>query len=94
MSSIVEMTNERPIIVLGAGVIGLTTAIRLLKSKQAKHPIHIVADHWPEDGLDPRYASLAAGAHHLSFAADDDLRQRKWDRKSKLKIQVLNPVAG
>ena len=79
------MSNPRPIIVIGAGIIGLTTAIRLTESPlytQHHHPIHIIADHLHSDPLDPRYASTLAGAHHLSFADDNDERQRRWDRTS------------
>ncbi|WWC91071.1 uncharacterized protein L201_006012 [Kwoniella dendrophila CBS 6074] len=77
--------TERPIIILGAGIIGLTTAIRLLESSlyQDKNiPVHIIADHLPNDPLDPKYASTIAGAHHLSFADDDDERQRRWDKRT------------
>lgn len=77
------------IVVLGAGIIGLTTAVRLLESPLCSsnnggggYDVHIIASHWPDDALDPRYASSAAGAHHLSFADDEDHRQRKWDRRS------------
>lgn len=67
--------------VLGCGIIGLTTAIRLVES--GKHPrVHILADHLPLDELDPQYASSAAGAHHLSFASDKDLRQRYLDART------------
>ncbi|WVQ92945.1 hypothetical protein IAU59_000006 [Kwoniella sp. CBS 9459] len=75
----------RPIVVIGAGVIGLTTAVRLAESHvytQSKHPIHILADHLPSDPLDPYYASTIAGAHHLSFADDKDSRQRRWDSRT------------
>ena len=80
------------IVVLGCGVIGLTTAVRLLESfvasstsGKSSRPIevHIVADHFPDDPLDARYASTAAGAHHLSFADDGDHRQRRWDSRSE-----------
>jgi len=79
--------QPRPIVILGAGIIGLTTAIRLLDSsicQRNDRPIHILADHLPSDPLDANYASTLAGAHHLSFAADDDERQRRWDRISTL----------
>jgi glycine/D-amino acid oxidase-like deaminating enzyme len=85
------MPESRPIIVLGAGVIGLTTAIRLLDSPLCTihhHPIHIIADHMPSDPLDVRYASTLAGAHHLSFADDGDERNRRWDRTSWSRIPL------
>ncbi|WWD21284.1 hypothetical protein CI109_105768 [Kwoniella shandongensis] len=79
------ISSERPYIILGAGVIGLTTAVRLLESpyyQSTKPSVHIIADHLPNDPLDARYASTIAGAHHLSFADDIDERQRGWDRKT------------
>lgn len=57
----------------------MTTAIRLL---EAEYPVIIVASQIPGDALSPHYASSAAGAHHLSFAADDDKRQQGLDRRT------------
>ncbi|TYJ57682.1 hypothetical protein B9479_001536 [Cryptococcus floricola] len=74
--------EERPLVIIGAGIIGLTTAVRLLESQSYQRqprPIHILADHLPNDPLDAKYASTIAGAHHLSFADDGDQRQRRWD---------------
>lgn len=65
-----------PIIVLGAGCIGLTTAIRL---RERGFPVLVLAHHLPGDPLDATYASPIAGAHHLSFADDNDWRQRALD---------------
>lgn len=79
-------STQAPIVVLGAGIIGLTTAVRLLESASVrikKIPVHIIADHLPNDPLDARYASTIAGAHHLSFADDDDTRQSQADRRSE-----------
>ena len=53
--------------------------MRLLESG---YPVLLLADHLPEDALDPRYASTAAGAHFLSFAANDDWRQRFLDQRT------------
>ncbi|BEI79947.1 hypothetical protein CcaverHIS002_0104760 [Cutaneotrichosporon cavernicola] len=76
-------TEQRPLLILGAGVIGLTTAVRLLESpSSAGRKVHIIADHHSTDGLDARYASSIAGAHHLSFADDADKRQRRWDMRT------------
>jgi D-amino-acid oxidase len=69
-------------ITIGSGIIGLTTAIRLLQS-QPNIPAHIIAERLPGDPIHPEYASTCAGAHHLSFAADGDERQSRWDRRSK-----------
>lgn len=78
--------SSRPVVVIGAGIIGLTTVVCLLESqyyRQYHPPIHIIADHLPNDPLDAKYASTIAGAHHLSFADDGDGRQRNWDLKSE-----------
>lgn len=88
------MTPPRPIVILGAGVIGLTTAVRLLEAPLNTHPVHIIADHLPADALNPRYASTIAGAHHLSFADDGDERQRRWDRRSELSGARLRDAEG
>lgn len=75
------VADNNPTIVLGCGIIGLTTGIRIVET--GKHPrVYILADHLPLDQLDPHYASSAAGAHHLSFAADKDLRQRYLDART------------
>jgi len=66
-------------IVVGAGIIGLTTSIRLL---EGSFHVICVAEDIPGDPLTPRYASTAAGAHHLSFAADDDERQQGVDKRT------------
>ncbi|KAL7423619.1 hypothetical protein Q5752_001200 [Cryptotrichosporon argae] len=79
------MSAPSPIVVLGAGIIGLTAAVRILESdlcKTGQHPVHIIADHLPDDPLDAYYASTIAGAHHLSFADDNNERERRWDRKT------------
>ncbi|KAF5374960.1 hypothetical protein D9758_000239 [Tetrapyrgos nigripes] len=71
--------SSRPVLVCGFGVIGLTSAIRLL---QGGYKVIVVAEHLPGDPLTAIYASTAAGAHHLSFAADDDARQQALDRRT------------
>ncbi|TNY24248.1 FAD dependent oxidoreductase [Rhodotorula diobovata] len=65
-----------PVIIVGAGCIGLATAVELLKRSW---PVLLLAHHLPGDPLAAEYASSAAGAHHLSFAASDDWRQRYLD---------------
>lgn len=85
-------SQSRPIVVLGAGIIGLSTAVRLLESlpiRRQGQAVHVVADHLPADPLDPMYASTIAGAHHLSFADDGDARQRRWDSKSESQLRWL-----
>ncbi len=56
------------ILVVGAGVIGLTTAIRLLRSKShsEQHTVTLLSSHFPTDSKDISYCSAWAGAHHVS----------------------------
>jgi D-amino-acid oxidase len=65
--------------VVGAGCVGLTTAVRLL---EAGYPVLVVAEHLPSHPLNARYASTSAGAHHLSFADNQDWRQRFLDQRT------------
>lgn len=64
---------------VGAGCVGLTTAVRLL---EAGYKVLVVAENLPSDPLQARYASTAAGAHHLSFADNKDWRQRFLDQRT------------
>ncbi|GAA5905429.1 hypothetical protein JCM6882_003157 [Rhodosporidiobolus microsporus] len=72
-----------PVIVVGAGCIGLTTGIELLRRG---YPVLLIAQHLVGDALDPVFASTAAGAHHLSFADNADWRQRWFDLKTFEKL--------
>ena len=65
--------------VIGAGCVGLTTALRCL---QAGYPVLVVAEHLPGGPLIANYASPTAGAHHLSFADNADWRQRFLDQRT------------
>ncbi|KAG8907549.1 hypothetical protein FRB99_003707 [Tulasnella sp. 403] len=59
------------VVVIGAGVIGLTTAIRTL---EAGFRVSIVAEHFPGDVKSIYYTSPWAGAHHVSHAEVGDLQ--------------------
>jgi D-amino-acid oxidase len=63
--------NHKHIVVVGAGVIGLTTAIRIQEAHDFA-AVTIIAEHFPTDPRSIRYASLWAGADHISFAQDDE----------------------
>ncbi|CAG8764816.1 23567_t:CDS:2, partial [Dentiscutata erythropus] len=67
------MLNKR-IVVLGAGVSGLTTATLLLQQEKGIK-VHLIAKYFPGD-LSGEYTSLWAGAHWLSRATKDEIRQQ------------------
>ncbi|KAG9547873.1 putative D-amino acid oxidase, partial [Aureobasidium melanogenum] len=73
-------------IILGAGVIGLTTALEL-HSRYPHSTITIIARFLPGD-RDATYTSPWAGANWLSVATDNG-RQESWDRITYLKFQQL-----
>jgi len=61
-------SEEKHIIIIGAGVTGLQTALSLLTSPSTSHyNITIIASHIPGD-LAPEYTSPWAGGHWRSHA--------------------------
>ncbi|KAH7102135.1 D-amino-acid oxidase [Auriculariales sp. MPI-PUGE-AT-0066] len=64
------------IVVLGAGVVGLSTAV---KAQDAGHTVTIVADILPGDPKSAEYTSPWAAAHHVSQATPEDKFQQELD---------------
>ncbi|KAJ7753957.1 D-amino-acid oxidase [Mycena maculata] len=58
------MANNLEVFVVGAGVVGLTTAIRAL---EAGYKVTIFAEIFPGDPKSIKYTSCWAGANHVSF---------------------------
>ncbi|KAE9570800.1 D-amino-acid oxidase [Colletotrichum fructicola] len=85
------MAATTNIVVLGAGVSGLTTA--LLLSKNKANSVTIVAKHMPGD-YDIEYASPWAGATFQPMSEEEDSRweRRTWPELSRLASSV--PEAG
>ncbi|POR36328.1 D-amino-acid oxidase [Tolypocladium paradoxum] len=79
------------IVLLGAGVSGLTTA--LLLSKSESYSVTVVAKHMPGD-YDIEYASPWAGANFqpMSSALNNRWERRTWPELSRLAASV--PEAG
>ncbi|KAF8067739.1 D-amino-acid oxidase [Lyophyllum atratum] len=71
--------ETKKIIVLGAGVIGLTTAIKIQET--GGYDVTIIAEILPSDPKSIKYTSHWAGAHHVSLAGNDT-RQRKMDQET------------
>lgn len=60
MTTPVDRANplKKNITVLGAGIIGLTTALKF--QQHGGYQVTILAEHFPKDGKSVKYASLSA----------------------------------
>ncbi|GAA5938352.1 hypothetical protein JCM3775_000870 [Rhodotorula graminis] len=67
----------RHVVVLGAGVVGLSTAIRLLEHG---YKVDVVARDLPDDPKSIAFTSPWAGAHHVSVATGSDMRMHEFDK--------------
>uniref|UniRef100_A0A060SXT9 ARAD1A14696p n=1 Tax=Blastobotrys adeninivorans TaxID=409370 RepID=A0A060SXT9_BLAAD len=74
---------SKQIVVVGAGVIGLSTALVLA---EAGYNIVVVASHFHEDGFSSGYTSLWAGAHFRPFPS----KSKTEFTESKLARETLN----
>lgn len=92
--------NEREIIIVGAGVIGLSVLYRLLddiKNTSTKYYITVISNHGPSlDGMtvtySPHYVSFFAGAHQRPFPSDykDDSKLTFQRRESLYTLDTFN----
>ncbi|CAZ85389.1 unnamed protein product [Tuber melanosporum] len=71
-------TEKKEIVVLGAGVIGLQTALTLLESG---YSVTIISKYWPGDEH-INYTSPKAGAHWRTHAGPDDLQGQRFDKET------------
>jgi D-aspartate oxidase len=71
--------NSKNVVVIGAGVIGLSTAIKV--QERGAYSITILAETFPTDSKCIKYTSHWAGAHHVSAPAAD-LRQQKLEKET------------
>ncbi|KAM0747430.1 FAD dependent oxidoreductase [Meredithblackwellia eburnea MCA 4105] len=78
--------TEGIVVVVGAGVIGLSTAITL---QQAGKKVMIVAEFMPGDPKHIRYTSCWAGAHHVSVAGPEDHQMHRFDMET---FQVMSKM--
>ncbi|TFK41512.1 D-amino-acid oxidase [Crucibulum laeve] len=81
----------KEIVVLGAGVIGLTTALKI--QNRGGYRVTIIAEVLPGDPKSVKYTSLWAGAHHVSVARTD-LRQREMDIETFNTMWELSASGG
>ncbi|KAF8906778.1 hypothetical protein CPB84DRAFT_1769607 [Gymnopilus junonius] len=80
-----NISQTKHVTVLGAGVIGLTTALKI--QKNGGYKVTIIAEHFPTDPKNIKYASHFAGAHHVSVAGSD-VKQRNID------VETFNTMWG
>ncbi|KAF8977038.1 hypothetical protein BGZ46_007712 [Entomortierella lignicola] len=80
--------REKPLVaVIGAGVIGLTTALMLQCNN---YDVTIIASEFPKDErANPDYASPKAGAHWRSICDEDDTRGKEYETLSYKALQEL-----
>ncbi|KAN0136776.1 hypothetical protein V8E53_005217, partial [Lactarius tabidus] len=71
--------NGKNVVIIGAGVIGLSTAIKV--QERGAYSVTILAEVFPTDSKCIKYTSHWAGAHHVSAPAAD-LRQQKLERET------------
>ncbi|KAH9887230.1 hypothetical protein C8Q73DRAFT_713292 [Cubamyces lactineus] len=76
-----QASATKNIVVIGAGVVGLTTALKI--QEKGGYRVTIVADTFPTDAKTIKYTSLWAGAHHVSHAAED-AKQMEYPIKCRI----------
>ena len=91
MSSTPNAPQAKPkhVVVIGAGVIGLTTALTLQKSHGTAVSITILAKQLPSDPRSISYTSSWAGAHHVSHAEGEE-GQRQIDSETFQTLWALS----
>ncbi|KAH8653114.1 hypothetical protein BGZ60DRAFT_419566, partial [Tricladium varicosporioides] len=90
------MAGQKHIIILGAGVTGLQTALSLISSETQKYKVTIVAEHLPGD-LSPEYTSPWAGGHwrsHATLSPEDKLPREFDERTYQAWIKLLTEGDG
>ncbi|RDB30564.1 D-amino-acid oxidase [Hypsizygus marmoreus] len=70
------MENSKKVIVLGAGVIGLTAAVKI--QEHGGYQVTVLAEVLPTDDKSIRYSSQWAGAHHVLNISEES-RQHEMD---------------
>lgn len=84
----VQTQTQPHILVVGSGVIGLSTALSLLDSPVSVK-VTLISSHFPTDNAPApaEYASAWAGAHHVS--SPSTMRERKWDEDTLRVLRAL-----
>ncbi|KAJ7749293.1 D-amino-acid oxidase [Mycena maculata] len=85
------MLDPKSVVVIGAGVVGLTTALRV--QEKGGYQVTIVAEILPSDPKTIKYTSHWAGAHHVSLAGSD-IRQQRMDQETFKIMWELSAPGG
>lgn len=83
-----ETQRKAPIVVLGAGVIGLTTALTIQST--GKYDVVVAAEILPSDPKSIRYTSQWAGAHHVYSGTDATTFQHKLEVDTFKKLWAMS----
>jgi len=79
--------QSKKVVIIGAGVVGLTTALRI--QEKGGYSCTIVAELFPTDPKSIKYTSHWAGAHHVSTG--EDKLQQKLDKET---FEVMWELSG
>ncbi|KAA1473001.1 FAD dependent oxidoreductase [Dentipellis sp. KUC8613] len=72
--------QDKHVVVLGAGVVGLTTALKI--QEEEGYTVTIVAETLPTDPKSIKYTSHWAGAHHVSMPSESDPRKADLEKET------------
>ncbi|PVH72257.1 nucleotide-binding domain-containing protein [Cadophora sp. DSE1049] len=81
MTQMERKLETKRIVVIGAGVSGLTTALLLSRSKQQRYEITVLAKHIPGD-YDVEYCSPWAGADYMPTTCEKDSISASYHRRT------------
>ncbi|PFH47707.1 hypothetical protein AMATHDRAFT_67038 [Amanita thiersii Skay4041] len=84
-------SQKREIVVLGAGVVGLTTAVSI--QERGGYNVTIVAETFPTDPKSIRYTSHWAGAHHVYNDVQDEFHRGLEKRTFEKLWELSEPDA-
>ncbi|KAH9932225.1 D-amino-acid oxidase [Fomitopsis serialis] len=86
-----HLNANKNVVVLGAGVVGLTTAV--LAQEKGGYDVTIIAERFPTDPKSIDYCSAWAGGHHVSFANGDERMQKIDSATFKRMWELSEPRA-
>ncbi|KAJ2655646.1 hypothetical protein IWW48_005422 [Coemansia sp. RSA 1200] len=94
------MSSKQRVVVVGAGVIGLSTAVKL--QENGRYSVTVVAEHTPNEivqgmKMSPEWASPWAGAHWRPWSSNDNISLQEKELSTFHELMALaesNPETG